>query len=119
MLTEWEGVRQRPEEGLRRWFTDDRFDLIVWYESDEVVGFQLCYAKETAEKAVTWYRTGSYTHAKVDDGEGPFSSKKTPVLVSDGVFEVDRVMSDFREAATAIDPQIADLVYQKLRDYTG
>jgi hypothetical protein len=30
----------------RRWLSDDYFDLIVWYTSDDTVhGFQLCYDK--------------------------------------------------------------------------
>ena len=31
MLTEIQNARQIAGEGVRRWFTDDYFDLIVWY----------------------------------------------------------------------------------------
>ena len=46
MLTEFKGVRQREEEGIRRWFFDDYFDLIIWYDNNhQIEGFQLCYDK--------------------------------------------------------------------------
>ena len=118
MLREWKQVRQRPEEGYRRWFKDDRFDLIVWFESGEIVGFQLCYDTDTNERAITWYATGSYVHAKVDDGERPFGTKSTPILVSDGDFDSDRVAAEFREASRNMDRDIAELVYARLLNYS-
>jgi hypothetical protein len=118
MLKEWKEVRQRPEEGYRRWFKDDCFDLIVWFESGSVLGFQLCYDTDTNERAITWYATGSYMHAKVDDGEQRFGPKGSPILVSDGIFDAARVATEFREAASQIDRAIADLVYDRLIGYT-
>jgi len=117
MLKEWKQVRQDPG-GYRRWFRDNRFDLIVWIH-DGIEGFQLCYDTDADERALTWYATGSYVHAKVDDGEHPFGAKQAPVLVSDGVFDSTRVAEEFREAAAGIDPAIADLVYDRLANYPG
>jgi len=31
-ITENRSVRQRPEEGFRRWFLNEFFDIIIWYE---------------------------------------------------------------------------------------
>ncbi|MEE8440834.1 MAG: hypothetical protein V3S41_03865 [Spirochaetia bacterium] len=118
MLQEWKQVRQRPEEGYRRWFRDEQFDLIVWYESDTIVGFQLCYDTDTNERAITWYASGSYVHTKVDDGERSFGAKGTPILVSDGVFDADRVAGEFRDAAAEMDDAIADLVCDRLVSYS-
>ncbi len=42
MIVEKKDARQIENEGFRRWFTDDFFDLIVWYENKEITGFQLC-----------------------------------------------------------------------------
>lgn len=117
MLQEVESVRQHAEEGHRRWFTDRQFDLIVWYEGSDVVGFQLCYDKESTERALTWYSSGSYSHTRVDDGDEPMSARRSPVLVRDGVFDTGRVLSLFREAAAEIDPKIADLVIERLEAY--
>ena len=52
MLQEWKQARQRPEEGDRRWFRDERFDLIIWYESGVIVGFQLCYDTDTNDAEI-------------------------------------------------------------------
>ena len=68
MLAEIQGSRQIPGEGFRRWFTDEYFDLIAWYETPaakdarpgamkELKGFQLCYDKTGRERALT--STGS------------------------------------------------------------
>ena len=58
MLTEFKAVRQIPKDGFRRWFTDQDFDLFVWYEDESktnIVGFQLCYNKRGNQKALTWF----------------------------------------------------------------
>jgi len=38
-------VAQKEEDIFRRWFKDDYFDLIVWYNRNDysIRGFQLCY----------------------------------------------------------------------------
>jgi hypothetical protein len=117
MLVEIKDVRQVPGEGRRRWFTDSELDLIVWYEGDEVSGFQLCYGKPRDEHALTWHRPASYAHTRVDDGEGPWGSKMTPVLVQDGLFQWDAIARHFKAASTEIDPEISALVYNSLAEY--
>ena len=73
MIHEVKRTRQVPGEGFRRWFTDSDFDLIVWYEGQDedgpIAGFQLCYDKQGAERALTWRRATGFSHEKVDDGE--------------------------------------------------
>ena len=50
MLSEFKGVKQNRTDGFRRWFLDDYFDLIVWYNnSHDIEGFQLCYDKKYSE----------------------------------------------------------------------
>ncbi|MFP4113336.1 MAG: hypothetical protein ACOCZB_01890 [Spirochaetota bacterium] len=120
MLREWRGVRQRPEEGKRRWFTDEDMDLIVWYSSEDTIrGFQLCYGKLGDQHAVTWFSDGMYTHAKVDDGESGRESgtKQTPILVQDGVFDARAVAQEFKRESVQVDPEIRRLVYDRLRRY--
>lgn len=119
MLRECENVRQHPGEGHRRWFRDDRFDLIVWYRNGDVIGFQLCYDTNAVERAITWYATGSFSHMKVDDGERPIRRKGSPVLVSDGEFDASRVLREFSAAAAEIDPDVARLVRERLQAYPG
>ncbi len=94
MLYEIKNVKQYKNEGLRRWFTDKDFDLIVWYDFDNknIDGFQLCYDKSNFERALTWTRADNiFFHNKIDDGEIPGAIKQTPILVVDGLFEVVKV----------------------------
>lgn len=120
MLREWKGVRQRPEEGFRRWFTDDEMDLIVWYEDGGAVrGFQLCYGKQSTQHAVTWMNNGTYNHAKVDDGESrPIGSKSTPILVQDGSFDSQGLASRFRGRAREIEEPLRSLVTEKIKAFS-
>ncbi|HKJ86628.1 MAG TPA: hypothetical protein VKA06_11165 [Spirochaetia bacterium] len=122
MLREWKGVRQRPEEGPRRWFTDDDMDLIVWYDKagGNIRGFQLCYGKQTSQHAVTWLADGStYSHARIDDGEeiGGIGLKQTPILVEDGRFDPVGLADRFRERAEMVEAGIRDLVVARLRGF--
>ena len=117
MLVEKKDVRQIPGEGERRWFTDDYFDLIVWYEEAQVIGFQLCYDKAGRERALTWHRPNRYLHTRIDDGEAPFTYKMSPVLVQDGIFDSPGVLQRFRRASVGIDPRVAALVLERLGVY--
>ena len=116
-LVEIADVRQIPAEGHRRWFTGGEFDLIVWYEKGTLTGFQLCYDKSHRERAITWRVSGSYGHTRIDDGEVMPGPKMTPVLVQDGHFDKVEVGRRFREAATEIDPEIAQLVSRRIAEY--
>lgn len=117
MLVEKQNVRQIPNEGFRRWFTDNYFDLIVWYEGEEIVGFQLCYDKGNDEHALTWRPSSGFSHNRIDDGEIPYAAKMTPILVADGVFDKDEIAERFRNAARKIEYEIVDLVYRKLKEF--
>jgi hypothetical protein len=57
MLSEVRDVRQDPG-GVRRWWNDESFDLIVWYDTagGAIRGYQLCYNRGADEHALTWTR---------------------------------------------------------------
>jgi hypothetical protein len=118
MLTEIRNPRQVPAEGFRRWFTDEYFDLIVWYDDDRrLIGFQLCYDKEDRERALTWTLAHGFQHDRIDSGEVPGRSKMTPIIVADGVFNAGPVAERFREASATIEPGIASFVFARLKEY--
>lgn len=118
MLYEYSDVRQIKGEGIRRWFADDDFDLIVWYDySNKIKGFQLCYDKQVSERALTWHKDGNYSHNKIDDGDVTFGNKKTPILVADGLFDKNRIGKLFLESSMDIEKDIADFVYKKIIEY--
>jgi hypothetical protein len=100
---------------LRRWLTDDFFDLIVWYEpGGNIHGFQLCYDKQDRERAFTWQTDRGFTHSAVDGGEFGFIRKGTPILAHQGDFPSDVVRQEFLRRGMRIDPVIYELVLGKI-----
>jgi len=118
MLREIRHIRQIAGEPLRRWFSDADFDLIVWFERLEIVGFQLCYGKQDQEQALSWQRHSGYCHSQVDNGEpSPGRHKAAPILIPGGHFDAGLVASMFLRRSQSIEQQIARFVYDKLLGY--
>jgi hypothetical protein len=118
MLTEIQNARQVAGEGVRRWFTDDYFDLIVWYGDEKhPIGFQLCYDKAGRERALTWTRDHGFQHDRVDAGETPGHAKMTPIIVADGAFDRTSIARRFQRESMTLDPRIASFIFEKLDSY--
>jgi len=119
MLEEIKQTRQISGDPFRRWFSDNTFDLIVWYDpTDSITGFQLCYCKGMNEHALTWREGKGFSHNRIDDGEGrPASPKMTPILVPDGTFDKDNVLALFQEKSKTIDPALAEVVTEAIKKY--
>lgn len=116
MMIEVPNVRQIPGEGVRRWFSDEYFDLIVWYGAERIVGFQLCYDRDGRPRAFTWTAEEGARHQGIDDGDDPLLSyKATPVLVEDGPFDVAQVTERFKAAARSLPDCIRELVLDRVR----
>ena len=121
-LRELPDTRQVPGEPRRRWFHSPELDLIVWFdEGDKPIGFQLCYDKARNERALTWREGRGYDHSAVDGGErshtGSPGYKSTPILVADGLFRTDRVLTEFLEASAAVPGDIKSYVSSALERY--
>lgn len=118
MLYEIKNVKQESNDQYRRWFEDDYFDLIVWYNSSkEITGFQLCYDRFNDEHAITWIKNTGFYHNKIDDGPIEYHTMYTPVLVADGIFPKLKILSMFEERSNNIDENIAHLIIEKLNNY--
>lgn len=119
MLREVEKTRQIAGEPSRRWFSDEVFDLIVWYSAAvDIIGFQLCYRAWPNEKALTWLKGEGFSHNRIDQGEGrPDHHKMTPILLPDGAFDAQQVREQFRAASAEIDPGVAKLVSRAMQHY--
>ena len=124
MLVERTNVRQIAGEGYRRWFSDEYFDLILWYEgeaqadstADKVVGFQLCYDKRGQERALSWHREGGFSHDLIDAGEIPGKASMSPVLQPGGELP-EAVIERFRSSSLEVGLFIKNLVCTKLSEY--
>jgi hypothetical protein len=115
MLREIRDVKQVAGEPKRRWFSDEAFDLIVWVDPEgRIIGFQLCYDKETEQKALTWLKDDGYQHSRIDDGDNPGKMKASPVLETDGHFDREGVGRRFRENKGDVPEEIAGYVYDRI-----
>lgn len=119
MLKENPNVRQIEGDPPRRWFSDDFFDLIVWFAPDGAVcGFQLCYDREYKPRALTWMKEGGYRHDGIDDGESDLGGhKSTPVLVQDGAFDKQDIGARFEAESAGLPKEVRDKVLEKIREY--
>jgi len=115
MLREVINIRQIPGELRRRWFTSDTMDLTVWLDDQgQPLELQLCYDKDSAERAFTWKSDTDSTHLAVDDGEGAGRYKSTPILIADGDFDSERVAALFRLQGINLPAHIAIFVVEKI-----
>ena len=119
MLKEAKHVMQVKGEPRRRWFDDEYFDLIVWFEpGDEVFGFQLCCDMESKPRALTWTRKYGYKHTGIDNGENAWgASKNSPVLVDDGLFDTPSISKKLEESAGELPAEIAAFVLEKVKAF--
>jgi hypothetical protein len=121
MLTEFGTLRQRDDEPLRRWFQSDGEDLIMWVGADgAILGFQLCYDRLRAERALTWREGEGYSHMRVDDGEAIGKVRKSsPILLPDGAFDAQAMLAKFLEISAQLPAPIVDFVRGKIENYRG
>jgi hypothetical protein len=118
-LREIHPTRQISDEPARKWFAGKALDLIVWFAPDkDIQGFQLCYSKGRDEHALTWWRDKGFSHDRIDDGEGrPDEQKMAPILVPDGSFDKQRLISALRENSGEIDRHLVDFVTDTIGRY--
>lgn len=116
MLREIKNVRKIPDEPMRRWFTDEEMDLMVWYSEGEIISFQLCYNKQSAEKAVSWAVGNELVHESVDSGESRYGHyKATPILISHRSYDLEAIRAGFfKNSAKLSDVNLRNLVLKYL-----
>ena len=121
LLREHVSVRQRPEEGFRKYFMDDYFRLWVWYEHNglDIKGFQLLYGDVESERAITWHREGTFSHHGVTEEGSAGGAKMSQVLGGNVEAIKPIVLVRFREHSLKIDRKIADLVVAVIMQKTG
>ena len=107
--------------GNRRWFSSLESDLIVWTdELDAIVAFEFYYDKNVHEHVLIWRERSGFTHLAVDDGEQKpaLEYKQTPILVTDGRFDPDRIRSLFEDSCEDLPADLANGVRLQLEQLT-
>jgi hypothetical protein len=120
-VIEMRDVRQDSDDYVRRWFFDDHFDLIAWYNRNgTLAGFQLCYDKAGEEKALTWFGDRGLSHHRVDAGEDCPWVNRTPMLTeSDGRSHMARLLASFTSSDEGLPSNLRMLVEEKIKEYGG
>jgi len=113
------GNSRRLAGGLIRiWYTSTFMDLYLFVCEDETVEyFQLCYDKDGDERVLVWGRGRGFGHAAIDAGEGVPGKARTPIIVADGVCDIDRLRGRFRNAARGMPRHLFEQVYRRLLEY--
>ncbi len=118
MLREVRHVRQVPDDYLRRWFTDEDFDLIIWYKPDRAFhGFQLCYDLAGHAKALTWTEDRGFSHHGLDTGDESPLANRAPILLPNSHFDAAVVYPRFRSSDQLLPAKIRDFVRKKIEAY--
>lgn len=117
MLHELKNVFQNEPGIFRRFFSDIEFDLYVWYENQDLIGFQLCYDKKGYQRALTWMDKSGYRHEAVETGEMGGSFKRKPILVADGVFDFSQIAEKFLKESIKMDKELSEFIYKKISEF--
>jgi hypothetical protein len=122
MLREFDNLSQE-RTGYRRLFTDDYFDLYLWYarQGGPLTGFQLCYDRNGDPHSLTCYRGKASVHSRIDDGEGKSGGryKASPILVADGMLDKASLYKRFEEASRGMEEPIRALVLKAIAEHVN
>jgi hypothetical protein len=118
MLSEVKDVTQYESGKHRRWFHDEYFDLYTWESfGGDLIGFQLCYAKNGKERALRWSPGSGYRHEGVDAPEDKPGRGMSALFVADGVFDPNGVGARFESASIELPARVKEFVLVKIRAY--
>ncbi len=112
MLYEIKYAKQLENEPIRRIFSDDFFDLYIWYDNSNIIGFQLCYDVKTYnEHAISWF-DNNYKHLKA---KKYFSG----LMIKDGFLDKVSLIKRFENESKNLESNIKDFVVDKISNYTN
>jgi hypothetical protein len=117
-VKEIHNVRQHPEERRRRWFCDEDFELIVWFEEPEtIVRFELSYDIQRNWRALRWSDRSGFSHHFVDDGEDRPHRNATPMLIPSLDPPPVEMFAAFEARGRSLEPSILSFVCDRLTEY--
>jgi hypothetical protein len=118
MLQALPSTRQNEGEATRRWFFSYAFDLYVWYDvNSKPNAFQLAYAKPWREHSISWHHERGFRHYRVDEGEGVFGLKVTPILIPNGPIDQETLLREFVDEAEELPDDVRELVIGQLGSF--
>ena len=116
MFKEFKKVSQE-KTGWRRLFTDQVFDLYIWYnkKGGEITGLQLVeLSGAESRRALTWLRDqGSFYSGVLT--KGVFNA--TPLLTVNGAFRKDIIFQEFCKIDSSLPVEIRELARQVITDH--
>ncbi|HEX9392797.1 MAG TPA: hypothetical protein VF928_15915 [Usitatibacteraceae bacterium] len=119
MLNEIPHVTQYESKRHRRWFHDEFFDLYTWETYDgDLQGFQLCYGKDGAQRALRWSPETGYRHEGIDAPEDKPGRAMSAIFVADGAFDPQGIAARFEQNAMALPEKIKSFVLDRVRGYS-
>ena len=117
MLREIRDVKQSHGQFFRRWFNDELLDLFVWYDADgRIKGFQLCFDKDTQERALTYSEESGYSLERVE-AENSAWDMSSPVLARGAEFPRGRLLDQLRARGAELDRRLFAYLKEKLEAY--
>lgn len=120
MLVEYKAIYQSPtSEGRRRWFSDRTdMDLVVWYSREgRLRGFQFCYGKKRAPRALTWQFDSGFAHNEIVDDRG-MMVVASPILGKPIKSPIEPLIEKLTAAADSLEPALRRFVVKKLQEYS-
>ena len=117
MLREIGYIKQTAGQPFRRWFNDELLDLFVWQEEGgRITGFQLCFDKDTDERALTYSEAEGYSLHDVHTEESSLDMG-SPVLRRGAELPFPHLLALLAERGAGIDARVLRYVMEKLEAY--
>lgn len=111
-------ISQSQKEPNRLWYSSEYFDLIVWKNENKAIeAFQLCYDIGGRERVLSWRREYGFSHSQIDSGEQNPTINRSPLFVTDGVFDREEIQKRFKQESQNIDSDIREFIIQKIAIY--
>lgn len=122
-MTENTSVRQRPEEGFRRWFLNDFFDVILWYdrEGGTLTGYQVCYGKnQLGERAFSRFGDKIGHHlVSSRSTEAELRGIQSAILHDDGGILTGQLIQDLVSCAENLPDSVLETILRDMKNYQG
>ncbi|MDA3956278.1 hypothetical protein [Oceanispirochaeta sp.] len=120
MLEEFKALRQVSGHSVikRRLYSDDYFDLYIWYKNDseDFTGFQLVFTVNETQMVLTAEAGKIPDIHRVDSGDGEFYSP-TDIVDGVGYFPKDDLFEEFKKRSDLLDEYIRTNILEVISHY--